>query len=292
MKYKAQVEDYLGKKVESMLATVIGAGNAVVRVSADIETEATTRTEEKFDPDGQVVRNQTTTDNKSNSQESHSGGAAVGVAANVPDKATGAPDPASHPTTSTEQEVQNHTTVYEINRTMTNTTRSPGSIKSVTAAVFIAPRADEKGVALKRTEEELTALKQVVVNALGVKPAPGETVDSMVTLREMPFAVEPVSQDLKAIATQNRVTTYLDAASHWGAIAGAAVLLLIFLRLLAKQKPEPIPVEILTLPPEMAARHMPSGGRITPDMVNELIRTKPANVGVALRGWVAANKNN
>jgi flagellar M-ring protein FliF len=150
--------------------------------------------------------------------------------------------------------------------------------------VFIAPRADEKGAPIKRTEDELSALKQVVVNALGVKPAVGETVDSLVTLREMPFAVEPISQDIKAIAAQNRWSTYLDAASHWGAIAGAAVLLLIFLRLLAKQKPEPIP-------PELAARAMPPGGRITPDMVNELIRTKPANVGVALRGWVAANKN-
>jgi len=291
MKYKAQVEDYLSKKVESMLAAVIGAGNAVVRVSADIETEATTRTEEKFDPDGQVVRNQTTTDNKSNSTESHGGAAAVGVGANVPDKAQGTPDTTTHPTTSTEQEVQNHTTTYEINRTLTNITRSPGTIRSLTAAVFIAPRADEKGVAIKRTDEELTALKQVVINALGVKPAVGETVDSLVTLREMAFAVEPVSQDIKAIAAQNRWSSYLDEASHWGAIAGAAVVLLIFLRLLSKQKPEPIPVEILTLPPELAARAMPSGGRITPDMVNELIRTKPANVGVALRGWVAANKN-
>ena len=59
MKYRQQVEDYLSKKVESMLAQVIGPGNAVVRVSADIDTEATTLTEEKYDPDGQVVRSQT-----------------------------------------------------------------------------------------------------------------------------------------------------------------------------------------------------------------------------------------
>ena len=36
MRYKAQVEDYLAKKVETMLSAVIGPGNAVVRVSADI----------------------------------------------------------------------------------------------------------------------------------------------------------------------------------------------------------------------------------------------------------------
>jgi len=291
MRYKQQVEDYLGKKVESMLATVIGAGNAVVRVSADIETEASTRTEEKFDPESQVVRNQTTTDNKSNSTESRNGAAAVGVSANVPDKAQAAEANPSRPTTTTEQDVQNHTTTYEINRTLTNTTRSPGSIRSLTAAVFIAPRTDEKGAVQKRSDEEIAALKQVVVNALGVKPAAGESVDSLVTLREMPFAAEPAIQQIQALQAQNQWSVYLEAASHWGAIVGAGVLLLVFLRLLAKQKPEPIPVEVLTMPPDLAARSLPSGGRITPDMVNELIRNKPANVGIALRGWMAANKN-
>ena len=61
MRYRQQVEDYLSKKVETMLATVIGPGNAVVRVSAEIETDATTQTSEKYDPDGQVVRSQTQT---------------------------------------------------------------------------------------------------------------------------------------------------------------------------------------------------------------------------------------
>jgi flagellar M-ring protein FliF len=37
----------LAKKVESMLAAVIGPGNAVVRVSADIDTEATTEMSEE-----------------------------------------------------------------------------------------------------------------------------------------------------------------------------------------------------------------------------------------------------
>jgi flagellar M-ring protein FliF len=52
MRYRQQVEDYLARKVESMLATVIGPGQAVVRVSAEIETEATTSTSERFDLDG------------------------------------------------------------------------------------------------------------------------------------------------------------------------------------------------------------------------------------------------
>jgi flagellar M-ring protein FliF len=61
--------------------------------------------------------------------------------------------------------------------------------------------------------------------------------------------------------------------------------------MLARQKPEPVPVEILTLPPDVAARSLPTSGNVTPEMLNELIRAKPANVGGALREWVTANKN-
>src|SRR5580658_5708197 len=86
IRYRQQVEDYLSKKVESMLAAVIGPGNAVVRVSAEIDTEATTQTEDKYDHESQVIRSQTETEDVTNSSETRSGGA-VGVTANVPEKA-------------------------------------------------------------------------------------------------------------------------------------------------------------------------------------------------------------
>src|SRR5688572_17303217 len=212
MRYKQQVEDYLAKKVETMLGLVLGPGQAIVRVSAEIDTEATTVTAEKYDPDGQVVRSQTSTEDTNNSTETRGGGCAVGVSANVPEK-TAATDgaPAARPTSNSEQVRKNRTTTYEINRTLTNTTRNPGTIKNVTAAVMVAqrppvavapatPPAD--GAAAQapapqprpRTAEELSALRAIVVNALGLKPEPGQTLDSIVTLQEVPFAAEPVSE--------------------------------------------------------------------------------------------------
>src|SRR5580658_5430508 len=86
IRYRQQVEDYLSKKVETMLAQVIGPGNAVVRVSADIDSEATTVTDERYDPEGQVPRTETETDENSNVVESRGGGGSVGVTSNVPDK--------------------------------------------------------------------------------------------------------------------------------------------------------------------------------------------------------------
>jgi flagellar M-ring protein FliF len=294
MRYRQQVEDYLAKKVESMLAEVIGPGNAVVRVSADIETEATTLTEEKYDPEGQVVRNQTTTEDTSSSVESRANGGNVGVSANVPEKSNG-PE-ASRPTATTQQDRKNHTISYEINRTLTNITRSPGTIRSITAAVFIAPRAaatapGAPGAPAKRTPEELNALRQVVINALGLKAAPGQSLDSLVTIEEEPFAIEPVAQEAAAIQGEGRVLSWVEAASHWAGFAGAGLVMLVFIRLLSRQKAEPIPVEVLTLSPDAVARSLPSSTHVSADTLNELIRQKPANIGAALRDWVATNNN-
>jgi flagellar M-ring protein FliF len=305
MRYKQQVEDYLAKKVETMLAAVIGPGNAVVRVSADIDTESTTLTAEKFDPEGQVVRSQTITEDTTTSQESRATGGAVGVSANVPEKVAGVGETAK-PVSTSDQSRKNRTTAYEINRTTTATTRNPGTVRNVTAAVFIAPRlapaapaapaapgaapaAPVEPVVQKRSAEELNALRQIVVNALGLKAAAGQSLDALVSLQETPFqASERIPEQIAAIQSEGRMQGWVEAASRWAAVAGAGIVLLIFLRMLSKQKPEPVPVEVLSLSPDAASRALPNSNTVTPELLNELIRQKPANVGVALRDWVSA----
>ena len=305
MRYKQQVEDYLSRKVETMLAQVIGPGNAVVRVSADIDTEATTSTQEKYDPDGQVVRSQTISEDVTNSVEQRTNGGAVGISANIPEKA-GTTETAARPTSTTDQNRKNRTTTYEINRTTTNVTRNSGTVRSVTAAVFVAQRpaaapavpavagapAAETAVA-KRTPEELNALRQVVLNALGLKPAPGQSLDGLVSLQEVPFqsaAVLPAQ--IAAIQTEGRWLGWIEAGSRYGAVVVALAFFAFFMRMLSKQKPEPVPVEVLALPPEAMGRALPNGAAgVTPEMLNQLIRHKPANIGAALRDWVATPAN-
>jgi flagellar M-ring protein FliF len=301
MRYRQQIEDYFAKKVESMLSAVIGPGNAVVRVSAEIDSEATVLTQDKYDPEGQVVRSQTVTEDNNNSTENRAAGGAVGVSANVPEKNVGVND-AARPVSTTEQTRKNRTTAYEINHTTTNVTRNPGTVKSLTAAVFVAPRAavaaapaDGKSAptpapaAVKRTPEELAALRQIVVNALGLKPAPGQSLDALVSLQEMEFrAPEHLPAQLETLQSEGRLQGWLDLASHWVSVAGAVVVLLFFWRTLSRQKPEPVPVEVLAMSPDAAARSLPNTAAVTPELLNELIRQKPANVGAALRDWVAA----
>jgi flagellar M-ring protein FliF len=289
MRYRQQIEDYLAKKVETMLAQVIGPGNAVVRVSAEIETDSTTLTEEKYDPEGQVVRTQTIAEDTTNTTESRTGGV-VGVTANVPEKT--ASNDTARPTSTNEQSRKNRTTTYEINRTTTNTVRTPGALKNLTAAVFIAQRAPgADGQAAKRTAEELAALRQLVINALGVHAAAGQSLDNIVSLQEMPFQAAAVSAQVEQIQKETRVATWFETASRYFAVGIALAVLGLFWRMLRHQKPEAVPVEMLSEVSGTVQRGMPAQGAVTPELLNELIRQKPTNIGIALRDWAAVKKN-
>jgi flagellar M-ring protein FliF len=281
---------------------VVGVGNAVVKVSAEIETEATTTTEERYDPEGQVVRSQIDTEDRANSSEQRSGGT-VGVAANTPEKPGAAATDGARPTTVTETNRKNRTTNYEINRSVTNVTRQPGSVRRLTASVFVARRKASAPLAdgatdaapaaapAPRTEEELQALRQIVVNALGVRPAPGQTLESMVSVQEVEFQTEPVAAaTLERIESATRFQGWVEGARSYLAVALALAVLAVFWRMLGRQKPEAVPVELLTAAAPDPARPL-GAGALTPELLNELIRQKPVNIGTALKDWVAVRKN-
>jgi flagellar M-ring protein FliF len=299
MRYRQQIEDYLAKKVETMLLPVVGAGNTVVRVSAEIETEATTRTEEKYDPDGQVVRSQTQTEDVSNSTEQRSGGA-TGVAANTPEK-PGAAGTETRPSSVTETNRKNRTISYEINRTLTNTSRQPGAIRNLTAAVFVAQRyapvpagspPGTQPAAQPRTPEEIQSLRQIVINALGIKAAPGQNLDSMISLQELPFMAEPVSEQIAQIQSETRIQSWIELVGDYVPLAVGVLVLLFFVRVLRRQKPEPVPIELLSAPSSSSQTNGQNGRPVlTPDLLNELIQRKPANIGTALRDYMAVKKN-
>jgi flagellar M-ring protein FliF len=298
IRYRQQVEDYFSKKVETMLAAVIGPANAVVRVSAEIDTDATTTSSERWNPEGQVVRSQTKTEDSNNTRETRSGGGAAGVSANVPEKAATAPE-ASRPISESDQKRVNSTVTYEIDRTTTSVTRTPGTVRGLTASVIVAKRLeltpatgpDGKPAAPSRqpkarTPQELEQLRQVVANALGVHPLPGQSLDSLVTLQEQEFQSTDTFTAAPPVPLEVRVESWVEIAIRWAAVGGAALVLLVFWRMFKRQKPEAVPIEVLSYTPEQASRALPNANNVTPELLNELIRQKPANIGVALREWV------
>ncbi len=281
MKLRKSVEDYLSGKAETMLSKVLGPGAAVVRVSADIDSESTTRTEERYDPDAQVIRTETSTDdttitNESDNAPASETGAGVGAAANAP--GTRSDNPAAPTTVKTsEQSKKNKSQNYEINRITLNSVKGPGSIARVTAAVFVASKAQP------RTPAEMDGLRRMVANAIGIKGEDKE-LQKVVTLEEVSFEA-PVEPKTGAV---DMVLAHPDLLKNGIAVGIAAVLFVVFLRMLKRAKPDEIPIELLAAQ-RSAQIEGAADGPVTAQMLNDMIRQKPDNVGLALRDWMASD---
>jgi flagellar M-ring protein FliF len=279
MKMRKSVEDYLSGKAETMLSKVLGVGNAVVRVSADLDSESTTRTEERFDPDGQVVRTDTSTEDTTVTNETEKGEApaeqAVGASGNTPGFRGEGPT-AQRAVKTSEQTKKNKTQQYEINRVTLNSTKGPGSIARVTAAVFVAPKATP------RTPAEIDSLRRMVANAIGIKGEDKE-LTKIVTIEEVAFETPAETKP----GVTDAVLSHPDMLRNGIAVGVALILFVMFLRMLKKTKPDEIPIELLNAQNGVHLEGGPGAPAVTVDMLNDMIRKKPDNVGLALRDWMS-----
>jgi flagellar M-ring protein FliF len=285
IKYRQQIENYLSNKVETMLATVLGAGSAVVRVSAEVNSEIATILEEKFDPENQVARTENIMEDSTSTLEKTDGVVAVGVGANVPQQP--ATDPTNQPTKNSVTTKTSRTQNFEINRTTTNTTKNPGTITRITAAVFLRPPTPQDGdtPAAPRTPEETNTLRQMVANALGVTARTPEELDRLVSITELPFA--PVA-DL-GLAPESGLSNLWDFIGPAAALLLAGTVFLVFFWAIHKTKPEQITFELIEEDsPQLNLLPQAKDHKISPELLNDLIRQKPENVSATIREWLSA----
>jgi len=301
MRLRRNVEDYFANKVDTMLVKVLGPGNSVVRVSAELETEALSKNEERFDPEGQVVRTETTTDDTTTTNESEAAQAVTGATANAAAPAAGGD--ANGTKKVSDSNKKNKTTQFEINKIITNAVKAPGSVKMLTVAVLVAPdpvveREKDAAKKEKLREDRKSMLRGVVANSLGVAQ---KDIKSNVSIEEMPFQSTPKEeQGMVELLTRNS-----DLLRDAGTILVAVVLFVAFMRMLKSTKPDQIPMEMLTAQAETEGLQALPGGRsgggaagsgltmpqpITVDLINDMIRRKPENVGAALRSWMDSDK--
>ncbi len=174
---KATTESQLQTRIKDIVEGVVGAGAARVQVTADIDHSRSTTQEQKFDPDGQVVRSTST--NGSQSQDT-TGQADGGVTAtnNIP----GGQAPNTTPVGSTNSE-NTETTNYEISNTTTTTVKEPGEVKKLSVSVAVdgkyTPAADGKGAPTyaPRTAEEVQQIKTLVAAAVGIDETRGDKIE-------------------------------------------------------------------------------------------------------------------
>ncbi len=303
---KRNAEKYLSEKVETMLTQVLGPGQSVARVSADINWDTITRTEEKFDPESQVVRSSTINDEKTESSTPNSGGA-VGVVPNT----TGDTNSTSLTGSKTAKKIDTKT--YDINKISSQIVQGAGTIKRISAAVFVNTRFTGSGTnrtAQPRTPEELKKFRLVVQSALGVETNRTDEV----TLEEVIFNDQPVLEEQQKTEKQEKYQFVWSLLKSFGSPLLALIFFGLFLHTLRKTKADDIPINI-PLDEKFA---FPNGSATGPDQtktdtvksepipepppapkekivtaeeLNRLIRTNPDTVTEALRGWLTNGSN-
>ena len=172
--------DVIRQKVERLLEARVGAGNAVVELSLDTVTSTESIRERRIDPESRVAIS-TDTEERSDSA-SDQGGGDVTVASNLPEGDASGGDSSSSQTSETRERVN-----YEVSQTEREVTMSPGAIKRLTVAVLVngtvVTGTDGAEQFQPRSDEELSALRELVASAVGFDEARGDVI----TLKTMQF---------------------------------------------------------------------------------------------------------
>lgn len=295
------MEKDLSRKAEEMLTKVLGPGQAIVRVAAELSFDTITRLEDKFDPEGQVIRT-STVDDETSDLTTASGGGVAGIATNLGSDTNNA---ASNPQNNSRTKKKTTTSEYEINRITSNVTVAPGNIKRLSAAVFVAAKTEGEGASRKvvpRSEDELKRLKNIVQSALGLQLAADGARQDELNLEEMTFNDQFGIELTKQLDQQQKHDMWLGLGKNLIYPALALGVLLFFWRTFQQTPIDSIPVGIPV--GQLGANGNGNGhdwvptrknqsepGIVTAEVLNRLVRENPDNMTQAIRNWLTRSKN-
>jgi flagellar M-ring protein FliF len=252
LEIKTAIEESLERRVQSLLDSALGHGQAITRVSAQVNFDQIERTEERFDPNAvlkQKTRSTETTKGRSSSPVTPptppppGGEAAAQAQANNPNA------PPNVNITQNDGNRESETVTYEVSKIVARTLTSPGEIRRLSIAVVVnAPRpaapetpapgaateattaapADAKAAPAGRTPEELEKIRQVVMTAVGFSEERGDSV----TVAEMPFDTTVLDRE-RALLDQPAPATPAIRLPALGTpiVVGAGVLVVLLLAL-------------------------------------------------------------
>jgi len=174
----------LARAVEEMLERTLGPGRVRAEASVEFDFDRVQTTEERFDPENQVPRSQSSTTEQTRSSEPGT----TSVANNLPNAEAAGGGAGS------QESRQEETTNFEIGRTTRNILREGPMVRRLSVAVLVDGvwEPGEGGPAApprfrERTAEELARLTSLVRSAVGFDERRGDRVE-VVSLR---FAAPP-----------------------------------------------------------------------------------------------------
>lgn len=198
LKYAADVEGRVQRRIEAILSPIVGNGNVHAQVNAQIDFDNKEQTEEQYHPNGNpseaVMRSR-----QLNESEQVGGpypGGVPGALSNQPAPANNAPITANTPqngqqnqnaqqTTSTStansagprNTQRNETTNYEVDRTIRHTKMNVGDVQRLSVAVVVNYRTLTDGKPLPLTTDQLKQIEDLTREAMGFSQQRGDTLN-------------------------------------------------------------------------------------------------------------------
>lgn len=208
LKYAADVESRVQRRIEAILGPIVGNSNVHAQVTAQIDFDNKEQTEEQYRPNGDasqaVLRSRQV--NESEQIGSPYPGGVPGALSNSPAPAPSAPiatPPANNTTRTTSTQSsggprntqRNETSNYEVDRTIRHTKRNVGDIQRLSVAVVVNYRALADGKTQALSAEQMKQIDDLTREAMGFSSQRGDTLNvvnspftqSEETSGELPF---------------------------------------------------------------------------------------------------------
>ncbi len=285
LEYQHNYESAMESRIIDILEPVVGKGKVKAKVTAAIDFTRRESTEEKFDPDGQVVRSEQKDVEK---EVSTGNGGVPGVTSNLPGKAK------QVSSSNLVSQKQNETVNYEISKVTKHVMSSFGGIKRLTAAVLVdgtyVEQKDSKEMKYSpRSEEDIKLYDELVKKATGFMSERGDEVKvvnmafEVIHREELP---EPEKEYLPDVITIAKYLVPLLVALFFFLFVLKPMIQVLSISQVGEKVPElPLPQTVNEIEKGMHSKEIPSEKDST-ETVIEWAKNNPQQATGLIKGWI------
>lgn len=194
LKYAADVESRVQRRIEAILGPIVGNGNVHAQVTAQINFDNKEQTDEQYRPNGDASQAAVRSRQVSESDQVGSPypGGVPGALSNTPAPAPSAPistPPANQAngqtaanrntttTTGPRNTQRNETSNYELDRTIMHTRKNVGDVQRLSVAVVVNYRNLPDGKPLPLTNDQMKQIEDLTREAMGFSTTRGDTLN-------------------------------------------------------------------------------------------------------------------
>ena len=198
LKYTADVEGRVQRRIEAILGPIVGNGNVHAQVTAQVNFDNKEQTDEQYRPNGDATQAAIRSRQVSESDQSGSPypGGVPGALSNTPAPAPSAPianPPANQTanqaangqngaartttTTSPHNSQRSETSNFEVDRTIMHTKKNVGDVQRLSVAVVVNYRNLPDGKPLPLTSDQMKQIEDLTREAMGFSTTRGDTLN-------------------------------------------------------------------------------------------------------------------